>query len=54
MKSPNSNNSTNTIKDVRKLFNEPRSNLPREETNRITKKLYKNEGDYNFLKEKEQ
>ena len=54
MKSPNSNDSTNAIKDVRKLFNEPRKNLSREETNRIRKKLYKNEADYNFLKEKEQ
>ena len=32
MKSPISNNSINAIKDVRKLFNELRSNLSREET----------------------
>ena len=54
MKSPISNNSINAIKDVRKLFNELRSNLSREETNRITEKLYKTEAVYNSLKEKEQ
>ena len=49
MKSTNINN---TIKKVRELFNEIRSNLSREETNRIRKKLYKKEAAYNFLKEK--
>ena len=48
------NNSINAIKDIRKLFNELRSNLSREETNRIRKKLYKKEYIYNFLKKKEQ
>ena len=49
-----SNNDINTIKDVRKLFNESRSNLLRKETNRIREKLYKKEAVYNFLKEKQQ
>ena len=48
------NNSINAIKDIRKLFNELRSNLSREETNRIRKKLDKKEYIYNFLKKKEQ
>ena len=48
------NNSINAIKDVRELFNELRSNLSREEINRIRKNLYKKEAVYNFLKEKEQ
>ena len=48
------NNGINAIIEARKLFNEVRSNLSREETNRIRKKLYKKEDDYNFLKKKEQ
>ena len=48
------NNNINAIKDVRKFFNELRSNLSREEINRIREKLYKQEAVYNFLKEKEQ
>ena len=43
----------NAIKEVRELFNELRSNLSREEINRIRKKLYKKEVAYNFLKEKD-
>ena len=39
MKSTGRNNSVNAIKEVRKLFNEVRSNFSREETNRIRKKL---------------
>ena len=54
MESTSQNNRINAIKEVRKLFNEVRSNLFREETNRIRKKLYKKEDDYNFLKKKEQ
>ena len=50
MKSTTINNS---IEEVRELFNELRSNLSREETNRIRKKLYKKEAVYNFLKEKD-
>ena len=54
MESPTSNNSINAIKEARKLFNEIRSNLSREETTRIREKLHKKEVVYNFLKEKEQ
>ena len=54
MESTSQNNGINAIKEARKLFNEVRSNLSREETNRIRKKLYKKEDDYNFLKKKEQ
>ena len=43
----------NVIKEVRELFNELRSNLSREEINRIRKELYKKEAIYNFLKEKD-
>ena len=42
----------NQIKEVRELINEIRSNLSREEINRIRKKLYQKEVAYNFLKEK--
>ena len=48
------NNDINAIKDVRKLFNEIRSNFSHEETNRIRKKLGRIEAVYNVLKEKEQ
>ena len=54
MEPTSQSNSINAIKDIRKLFNELRNNLSREETNRIRKKLYKKEDDYNFLKKKEQ
>ena len=54
MESTTINNSINAIKEVRKLFNEVRSILSREEAKRIRKKLYKKEAVYNFLKEKEQ
>ena len=43
----------NAIKEVIELFNELRSNLSREEINRIRKELYKKEAVYNFLKEKD-
>ena len=39
MESTGQNNGVNAIKEVRKLFNEVRSNFSREETNRIRKKL---------------
>ena len=42
----------NTIKEVRELFHELRSNLSREEINRIRKELYKKEAVYNFFKRK--
>ena len=35
-----SNNNINAIKEVREVFNELRSNLSREETKKIRKKLY--------------
>ena len=54
MESTTINNNISAIKDVRKLFNEFRSNLSREETNKIREKLYKNEATYYSLKEKEQ
>ena len=54
MELPTSSNSINAIKDVRKLFNEVRIILSREETNKIREKLYKKDADYNSLKEKEQ
>ena len=51
MKSTNINNA---IKEVRKLFNEIRSNLSREETKKKKKKkrkkLFKKETVYKFLK----
>ena len=43
----------NQIKEVRELFNEIRSNLSREEINRIREKLYKKEVVRNFLNEKD-
>ena len=52
MKSRTTNNVINAIKEVRELFSELRSNLSREEINRIRKELYKKEAAYNFLKEK--
>ena len=54
MKSPTPNNGINAIKDARKLFNERRSNISREETKGIIKKLHRKETIYNFLKEKDQ
>ena len=54
MEPTSQNNGINAIKQARKIFNEVRSNLSCEETNRIRKKLYKKEDDYNFLKKKEQ
>ena len=43
------NNGINAIKEVRKLFNERRSNLSRKEINEIRKKLRRKEA---FFKEK--
>ena len=54
MEPTTSNNDINAIKEVRKRFNELRSNLSRAETKRIREKLHKKEAVYNFLKEKEQ
>ena len=48
-----STTTNNQIKEVRELFNEIRSNLSREEINRIREKLYKKEVVRNFLNEKD-
>ena len=53
MESARQNNNINAINDVRMLLNELRNNLSREETKRITEKLYKKEAVYNFLMEKD-
>ena len=53
MGSKTANNDINAIKEVRELSNGVRSNLSREETTRIRKRLYKKEAVYNFLKEKD-
>ena len=48
-----STTTNNSIKEVREIFNELRSNnLFREETKQIRKELYKKETVYNSLKEK--
>ena len=54
MEPTTTNNDINAMKEVRKLFNERKSNLSRDETKKIREKLYKKKGIYNFLKEKEQ
>ena len=53
MESTTVNNSINTIKQVRKLFNDIRGSLLAKKQ-RIRKELYKKEVVYNFLKKKEQ
>ena len=53
MESKTTNKVITAIKEVRALFNELRSNLSREEINRVRKELYKKEAVYNFLKEKD-
>ena len=53
MESPTSNSNINVVKETRKVLNELRSNLSREETKRIRKKLYKKETASYFFKEKE-
>ena len=54
VESMESKTTNKAIKEVRELFNELRSNLSREEINRIRKELYKKEAVHNFLKEKDQ
>ena len=44
----------NAIKEVRRLFNEFRSNLSSNKTKRIRRKLYKKEAASIFFKDKEQ
>ena len=53
MESTRQNNNINAIKDVRKLFNDVRNNLSREEINKIRKKLRRIEAACNVLKDKE-
>ena len=52
MEAKRQNNDINAVQETKQLFNELRSNVSREEINRIRKKLNKNEADYNSLKEK--
>ena len=54
MESTTINNGINSIKEVRKLFNDIRSSLSHEETKRIRKKLHRIKAVYSALKEKEQ
>ena len=54
MESSKQNNVINDIHKARELFNETRSNLFRNEINKVREKLYKKEAIYNFLKEKKQ
>ena len=54
MKPITSNNDINAVKEVRKLFNELKSNFSCAKTDENRKKLNKKEVVYNFLKEKEQ
>ena len=53
MESSKQNNVINNIQETRKLFSEIRSNLSRNEINRIREKLHKKEVIYNHLKEQE-
>ena len=52
MESSTSNNNISAIKEVRRHFNELRSNLSSNETKRIRRKLYKKEAASMFLKKK--
>ena len=52
MEHPTSNNNIKAIKDIRKLFNEPRSNLFNNEAKSIRRKLYKKKQLVGFLKKK--
>ena len=52
MESTTINHNIYAIKEVRKLFNELKSNYIHEEIKEIRKKLYKKEGIYNFFKRK--
>ena len=54
MEPTSQNNNVNAIKEARKLLNEVRTNLSREETKRNRKKLRRIEAVYNILNEKEQ
>ena len=52
MESSTSNNNISAIKEVRRHFNELRSNLSSNETKRTIRKLYKKEAARIFLKKK--
>ena len=54
MEPTSQNNNINAIKEARKLLNEVRTNLSREERKRNRKKLRRIEAVYNILNEKEQ
>ena len=54
MEPTSQNNNINAIKEARKLLNEVRTNLSREETKRNRKKLPRIEAVCNILNEKEQ
>ena len=54
MEPTSQNNNVNAIKEARKLLNEVRTNLSREETKRNRKKLRRIEAVCNILNEKEQ
>ena len=54
MEPTSQNNNVNAIKEARKLLNEVRTNLSREERKRNRKKLRRIEAVYNILNEKEQ
>ena len=54
MEHPTSINNINAIKEVRRLFNELKSNLSSNETKRIRRKFYEKEAASMFFKEKEQ
>ena len=49
-----SRSNISAIKEVKRLFNERRSNLSSNETKRIRRKLYKKEAASMFFKDKEQ
>ena len=53
MESSKQNNVVNDMQETRKLFNEIRNNLSRNEINRIREKVHKKEVIYNYLKEQE-
>ena len=54
MEATRQNNDINATKETRKIFNELRNNLSREETKRIRDKLHRKETVRNFLEKKEQ
>ena len=53
MESSKQNNVVNDMQETRKLFNEIRNNLSRNEINRIREKVHKKEVIHNYSKEQE-